>query len=259
MKEQIGKAALLLSIGAGLVHAQTAFEIASIKPNTSGDRWESVSPISAGRFTARNVTVEWLLRNAYRIEPFQIAGLPGWANSERFDISAKASAVNVTPDEVRMMLRTLLADRFQAGLHREVRDLPAYALVVAKNGPKLAKAKSATCDGPGDASSPCGGFRIYKRSQMWGNTVTVKQFAAELTFMMGRMVVDKTALAGLFDIRVEWTPEHFGPEPGTEVRPDEANATLFTAIQEKLGLKLVSEKAPVEMVIVERVSRPTVN
>jgi uncharacterized protein (TIGR03435 family) len=144
-------------------------------------------------------------------------------------------------------------------MHREVRDLPAYALVVAKNGPKLAKAKSETCNGQGDASNPCGGFRIYRRSQMWGNTVTVKQFAAELTFMMERTVVDKTGITGLFDIRVEWTPEHFGPEPGTEVKPDEANATLFTAVQEQLGLKLVSEKAPVEILVVERVNRPAAN
>jgi uncharacterized protein (TIGR03435 family) len=246
-------------MAAGLGHAQSAFEVASIKQNTSGDRWESVSPISAGRFTARNVTVGWLVRNAYRVEPFQIAGLPGWANSERYDISAKAAADTATPDEIRMMLRALLADRFEVVLRHEVRDLPAYALVATKNGPKLAKAKSETCTGKGDLSNPCGGFRIYQRRQMWGNTVTLKQFAGELTYMMERTVVDKTGITGLFDIRVEWTPEHFGPEPGTEVKPDEANATLFTAIQEQLGLKLVSEKAPVEMLIVERVSRPGAN
>ena len=103
----MGKTAVLLAVAAALGQAQSAFEVASIKQNTSGDRWESVSPISAGRFTARNVTVGWLLKNAYRVEPFQIAGLPGWANSERYDISAKAAGDTATPDEVRMMLRTL--------------------------------------------------------------------------------------------------------------------------------------------------------
>jgi uncharacterized protein (TIGR03435 family) len=77
--------------------------------------------------------------------------------------------------------------------------------------------------------------------------------------MMGRMVVDKTGIPGLFDIRVEWTPEQFGPEPGTEVKPEEANATLFTSVQEQLGLRLVSEKAPVETIIVDRVSHPAAN
>jgi uncharacterized protein (TIGR03435 family) len=136
--------------------------------------------------------------------------------------------------------------------------MPTYSLAVAKNGPKLTKAKNDTCT-ESTMEHPCGGFRIYKRSQMWGNTVTVKQFAAELTYMMGRMVFDKTGIAGMYDIRVEWAPEHFGPEPGAEVKPDEANGTLFTALPEQLGLRLVSEKAPVEVLVVDRVSHPAAN
>jgi len=247
----------VLAIAAGLAHAQTSFEVASIKPNTSGERWETVSPLSGGRLTAKNVTVEWIVRTAYRLEPFQIAGLPAWANSERFDVLAKAADSAATIDQIRPMLQTLLADRFQMTVHRETKDLPIYTMTAAKNGPKLTKAKTADCSDP--TRSPCGGFRIFKRSQMWGNTVTVKQFAAELTFMMQRSVVDKTGIQGLYDIRVEWTPEHFGPEPGTEVKPDEANPTLFTAMQEQLGLKLQSDKGPVETVVIERVARPTEN
>jgi uncharacterized protein (TIGR03435 family) len=238
-------------------HAQT-FEVASIKPNTSGDRWESVSPVAGGRLTAKNVTVAWLVKTAYRVEPFQVATLPAWANSARFDVLATAADPKATPEQVRAMLQALLADRFQVTLHRENRDMPTYSLTVAKNGPKLNRAKSDTCTAS-TVQNPCGGFRIYQRSQMWGNTVTVKQFAAELTYMMGRMVFDKTGIAGLYDIRVEWTPEHFGPEPGTEVRPDEANGTLFTALQEQLGLRLVPEKAPVEVLVIDRVSRPAAN
>jgi uncharacterized protein (TIGR03435 family) len=252
------KLALCWALSAGTLLAQPAFEVASIKPNTSGDRFESVSPVTGGKFTARNVTVAWLLKTAYHVEPFQIAGVPSWGNSERFDVLASAADGNTTPDQIREMIQKLLADRFQVTLHRENREQPIYSLVVGKNGPKLAKAKSDTC-ATSTMENPCGGFRIYKRSQMWGNTVTVKQFAAELTYMMGRMVVDKTGIAGLYDLRVEWTPEHFGPEPGTEVKPDEANGTLFTAVQEQLGLRLQSEKAPVETLVVDRVSRPTAN
>jgi uncharacterized protein (TIGR03435 family) len=248
-----------LLILATAASAHPAFEVASVRQNTSGDRWESLSPITGGRFTARNVTVAWLLKTAYHVEPFQISGLPSWTNSERYDVTARAADPAATADQIRAMLQSLLADRFQLVLHRETRDLPSYALVVARNGPKLTKAKSDTCPPAASQTEPCGGFRIYKRSQMWGNTVTLRQFAAELTFMMERTVVDKTGIEGLYDLRVEWTPEHFGPEPGDTARPDEPNPTLFTAVQEQLGLKLQSEKAPVEILAVERVSRPAEN
>ena len=243
---------------ASAVAAQPAFEVASIKPNTSGERWESVSPTTGGKLTAKNVTVAWLLKTAYHVEPFQIAGLPPWANTERFDVLARAASSTATPDEIRQMLQALLADRFRVTLRREQRDLPVYSLVVTKNGPKLARAKHDTC-AESTPTDPCGGFRIFQRSQMWGNTVTVRQFAAELTYMMQRMVIDNTGIQGLYDIRVTWTPEHFGPEPGTEVRPDEANATLFTAVQEQLGLQMQSAKTPVEVLSIERVAHPSAN
>jgi uncharacterized protein (TIGR03435 family) len=217
-----------------------------------------VSPVTGGRLSAKNVTVAWMLKTAYHVEPFQIVGVPAWGNTERFDVEALAADGTAKPDQMRQMLQTLLAQRFQLAMHRENREQPIFSLVVAKNGPKLAKAKHDTC-AESTMESPCGGFRIANRSRMFGNTVTVGQFAAELTYMMGRMVVDKTGIAGLYDIRVEWTPEHFGPEPGTEIKPDEANGTLFTAVQEQLGLRLQSEKAPVETVVVDRVSHPTAN
>jgi uncharacterized protein (TIGR03435 family) len=250
------RAALWIVLSASVLRAQPAFEVASVKANTSGERFGSLGALTGGRFNATNVTLEWLLKTAYHVEPFQIAGVPAWGNSERFDIDARAADGKATPDQIRQMVGKLLADRFQVVVHREKREQATYSLLVAKNGPKLNKAKHETCDG---ALSPCGGFRIYQRSQMWGYTVSVGLFAAELTFMMGRMVVDKTGIAGLYDIRVEWTPEHFGPEPGTEVKPDEANATLFTALQEQLGLRLQSEKAFVETIVVDRANRPSTN
>jgi uncharacterized protein (TIGR03435 family) len=252
------KLALYWALSAGALCALPAFEVASLKPNTSGDRWESVSPVTGGRLSAKNVTLAWMLKTAYHVEPFQIAGVPPWGNTERFDVEARAADGAAKADRIREMLQTLLAERFQLALHRENREQPIYSLVIARNGPKLAKAKHDTC-AESTMEDPCGGFRIANRSRMWGGTVTVKQFADELTYMMGRMVMDKTGIAGLYDIRVEWTPEHFGPEPGTEVKPDEANGTLFTAVQEQLGLRLQSEKAPVDTVVVDRVSRPTAN
>jgi uncharacterized protein (TIGR03435 family) len=253
------KLALWMALSTGTLSAQPAFAVASIKPNTSGDRFESVSPVTGGRLSVKNVTLAWLLKTAFHVEPFQVVGSPPWGNTERFDVEARAANADAGSDQIRQMIQTLLADRFQVALHRENREQPTYSLVVAKNGPKLAKARSDTCTSAPTMQNPCGGFRIYRRSQMWGNTVTVKQFAAELTYAMGRMVVDKTGIAGLYDIRVEWTPEQFGPEPGAEVKPDEANGTLFTALQEQLGLRLQSEKAPVDTIVVDRASRPTAN
>jgi uncharacterized protein (TIGR03435 family) len=112
------KLALWWALSAGTLLAQPAFEVASIKPNTSGDRFESVSPVTGGKFTARNVTVAWLLKTAYHVEPFQIAGVPSWGNSERFDVLASAADGNTTPDQIRQMIQKLLADRFQMTLHR---------------------------------------------------------------------------------------------------------------------------------------------
>ena len=241
-----------------LGNAQAAFEVASIKQNTSGERWESVPKPAGGRFTVKHATIAWLVRTAYHVEPFQVTGLPPWANSERYDVAAKAADPNATLDQMRQMLQTLLTERFRMSSHRELKPQPIFALVVAKNGPRLAKAKTDTCT-DSTMARPCGGFRIANRSSMWGDTVTVKQLAEELTYMMQRKVLDKTGIQGLYDIKVDWTPEHFGPEPGAEVKPDEANATLFTSIQEQLGLKLQSEKAPVETIVVERVSRPVEN
>ena len=253
------KLAMILGVAAGVGLAQPAFEVASIKPNHSGDRFPSLGPTTGGKFNVKNATVMFLLHTAYRLDEFRIAGLPAWANTERFDITAKAADGNATPDQIRQMIQTLLQHRFQMTVHREDREQQRYALVVAKNGPKLQKAKSDTCADNGTPNNPCGGFRIYKRSQMWGNTVTMAQFAAELTYMMERLVVDKTGIPGLFDIRVEWTPEQFGAEPGDAVRADEPNPTLFTAVQEQLGLRMQSEKGPVEVLVVDKLSRPVEN
>jgi uncharacterized protein (TIGR03435 family) len=255
----IRKLALILTIASALGLAQPAFEVASIKPNHSGDRFPSLGPTTGGKFTVSNATVMWLLHTAYKLDDFRIVGLPPWTNTERFDITAKAADGNATADQLRQMIQALLADRFQMTVHRENREQQLFALTVAKSGPKLQKVKSDTCPDTGTQANPCGGFRIFKRSQMWGNTVTVAQFAAELTYFMERMVVDKTGIPGVFDIRVEWTPEHFGPEPGETVKPDEANPTLFTAVQEQLGLKLQAEKGPVEVLVIDKVSRPVEN
>src|SRR5437868_447263 len=104
--------ALLCALSARMLAAQPTFEVVSVKRNTSGERWESLSPATGGRFTVKNATVAWLLKTAYHVEPFQISGLPAWTNSERYDVIARAADSNASVDRIRQMLQTLLAERF---------------------------------------------------------------------------------------------------------------------------------------------------
>src|SRR5438270_11632939 len=143
MTRRIVVAALL----AGLAHAQTdrpQFEVASIKPNTSGNGLVMIRPPVGGRFTATNATLNMLIGIAYKVRPNQISGGPGWAGSERYDIVAKADG-NPTQDQFALMVRALLEERFQLVTHKETKELPIYALLIAKNGPKLPNPKEGSC------------------------------------------------------------------------------------------------------------------
>ena len=142
-----------------------AFEVASVKPNKSGERGGSLPMPISGRLTARNVSLKRLMSEAYHIQTFQITG-PGRLDSERFDILAKAEG-NPTYDQMMPMLQTLLVDRFQLKTHRETKELPLYALVIAKGGPKIRKADG-DCPAVLDGKYPCGGFNIRRGGLLTG-------------------------------------------------------------------------------------------
>ena len=251
-----------------------AFEVASIKLNKSTAPFAMARPSPGGRLTLTNVPLQFAITIAYRIKAFQISGAPSWLTSERYDIEAKAEG-NASLDAMLPMLQTLLEDRLQFKFHRESKEIQVYALVVAKAG-KLHQAEG-DCPsrpaGPPPApergklpSPPCGGLLIFP-GHLSGQKVEIAQLMDTLSRVTGRIVLDKTNLTGKYDINLDYTPEQGqvqpppGGTPGMFPLPliDPNGPTLFTALQEQLGLKLESQKGPVEMIVIDHIERPSEN
>jgi uncharacterized protein (TIGR03435 family) len=288
----IGAAAIALSTGGSpfagaIAHGQApaaaapaAFEVASVKPNKSGDNRVMFSIQPGGRFTASNVQVRQLIANAYDMQMFRIEGGPAWIGSERYDIQAKAEgATELTRDRLAPMLRALLADRFKLAAHTEKRELPVYALVLARGdgtlGPNAAPsavdcaAMFAGRRGGGPPPAPpqpgeriqCG-MRIGPASIEAGG-VPMAEIARVLSQQVGRVVIDRTNVTGNVDLKLEFAPDFQGrggpPDaPGGAAPPSPGDApSLFTALQEQAGLKLESQRAPVEVLVIDGIERPT--
>jgi uncharacterized protein (TIGR03435 family) len=266
---------LLTAIAAALpFHAQgPAFEVASIKRNTGVSERAYVRNEGGGRVSVGNNTLRNIIRNAWRLQNFQIAGGPDWINTERWDIVAKAPE-NAPPDQLLVMLQNLLLDRFKLVVRREMRDTPIYALVLARPGGGLgpqARVSSTDCAAmyaaaraggppppprPADGGPRCGIRMINGR--MTTNSTMMADVARNLSAVAGRSVVDKTGLTGTYDLDLTWMPEGPPPGPGGEaLPPPPADApSLFTAIQEQLGLKLDAQRGPVDTLVIESAQRP---
>jgi uncharacterized protein (TIGR03435 family) len=254
--------------------ALPSFEVASIKPNNSGTSNISINISPGGRFTARNVTVKKLIEDAYDIQGFQISGAPGWLDSARYDIVAKAadspendprhvseSERKTFEQQHRSRLQSLLATRFQLKTHNTSKEGPVYALVIAKNGSKLRTAQGEKPNNRGMTMRP---------GQLEGQGVPISFLAEDLSRQLSRIVVDDTGLAGIYDFTLKWTPDErlsqtfknagAGNEGAGNAPPSGASGpSVFTAIQEQLGLKLQSEKAPVDVLVIEHVEKPSEN
>jgi uncharacterized protein (TIGR03435 family) len=251
-----------------------AFDVASIKPNQSGELRVTMAPQPGGRFVATNAPLRGIISNAYQLQTYGLIGGPSWLQTDRFDIVAKAPS-DVPAGQVRLMLRTLLADRFKLTMHRETRELPIYTLVMArrdrKTGPQLrqaevdcanAAAPSLALDFPGsrDPNAPCGfvGPGVGGAAKFRG--VTMEEFATFLAPIVHSAVIDRSGLAGYFDMDLELTAE-LGPPPpppGVPDRFDRSSApSIFTALQEQLGLTLESSRGPVEVLVIDHVEQPS--
>jgi bla regulator protein blaR1 len=260
------------------------FDVASIKPNKSGSNMVRMMARPDG-LSAMGATLQMLIQSAYGIQDFQVVGGPKWANADRYDIEAKMDSFQVeklqalSPDqrwlETRHMLQALLANRFQLVLHRETKELPGFALVIAKNGPKLHDAK------PGDTypnglKGPDGhsgeGLMLMRGNggPLTGQGVPVASLVQTLSRQLGRTILDETGLTGKYDFTLQWAPdERAGPmsaaTQGGGSRsddappPDSSAPSIFTAIQEQLGLKLESRKVPVEILVIDHVEAPSEN
>jgi uncharacterized protein (TIGR03435 family) len=262
-----------------------SFEAASVKPNTSGGNNTSVRRLPGGRFTATNVPVALLLQIAYQLQQFQVQGAPAWLRSDRFDIVARLDgdpqppAVGSTqPDRMMLALQTLLADRFKLSVHWETQDLPIYALVLAradgKLGPNIrpaavdctaAAAASAAAAKEGRTLNPntpdrvaCGMRNSNGRIMFGGYPLSF--FANGLSNEVNRAVVDRTGLAGNWDFELTYTRDRARQPDVTDAGPPPADpdgASIFTALQEQLGLKLDSMKGPVRVLVIDRIEQPT--
>jgi uncharacterized protein (TIGR03435 family) len=222
------------------------FEVASVKRNLSGSQASNNGRVTGDRFTATNATVVQLLRAAYSVQEFQIEGEPGWSGSERFDITATIPA-GQRGDEWRQMLQTLLAERFRLTLRREQRESTVLALFVAPSGLKIAPAGEARCRPP---NASCG--MSAAPTQIVARGQSMDQLATRLARSIGQPVLNRTAISGIFDFTLQWEQEDQFREPGASASP-----AIFTALSEQLGLRLQRERAPVDVLVVERVERPT--
>jgi uncharacterized protein (TIGR03435 family) len=277
--------ALTLELHAQSLTPRPEFEAASIKPNTTGG-FTNLRPPVGGRFTATNATLKMLIDVAYKVRTYQLSGGPGWLDSEHYDLTAKAEG-NANQDQVFLMLQKLLEDRFQLRLHHETKEMPVYALVVAKNGAKNgSKLKEFTESGcvpfdpdkpppppppPGQpfarGTVPCGVF-LMMGNALEATKTDIKQFASALTNMqeLGRPVIDKTGLTGTYAIHLEYAPVGRGGRglgvagDGAQTPlPDASGPSIFTALQEQLGLKLEPQKAPIEILVIDHAEKPTEN
>lgn len=219
-----------------------------------------------GRIDASNVTLKILVEQAYGVRDFQISGGPSWVNTERFDVSAKADG-QTTPEAMQAMMRSLLKDRFKLEIHKDTKELPMYTLTVAKSGPKM-KAGTAPPpppDAPPGAGRPNGPMIRMGRGLIEAQNMPMSMLATTLGRQLGRSVEDKTGLPGTYDVKLEWTPDETQGGGMRELGGDRAapvdatGPTIFAALQEQLGLKLESQKGPVEIVVIDRVEKPSEN
>ena len=222
-------------------NASPAFEVASIKQNLSGSQ-NSSNRMAGERYSGTNVSLISLLRTAYALQEFQLAGSPAWAETDKFDIEAKMES-GANARDFPLMLQRLLAERFKLVAHREPRQASIYTLVVTRDGPKFK---------PGDPSKCTGscGFNASGTS-INGESVSMEQFAARLSRSIGTHVVDGTSLNGVFDFTLTWLLDDRFSGRGAS-----ANPTLFTAIQEQLGLRLQAGRGPVDTLVIDRAEKP---
>ena len=280
-RRAIVTAAVATAIGAESLAQSPAgssvtFEVASVKPNVSRSG-ASNSNEPRGGYVATNMSLRRLIAIAYRMrlptDRERIVG-PSWIDEARFDVNARTPA-GARTEQVPDMLRALLADRFQLAAHTETRETPVYALVRARTdgqfGPQLTRS-SLDCSKPGAFRSGAGGpdaAAVIETPQcgiisnvdgngavMRGGGRSMADLAGNLTGRVNRDVIDRTGLSGTYDFVLRWTPENFQNTAGN-AGPSQDGTLIFTALQEQLGLKLETQRGPVDFLIIDKIERPT--
>ncbi|HEX3748067.1 MAG TPA: TIGR03435 family protein [Bryobacteraceae bacterium] len=274
------EAAQLITLSTGLDDAK--FDVATIKPKPTGPPLDDIElnllrgiarGSSHGTFHVPGASLHLLIQLGYNAKDYQIVGEPAWANSERYDITAKTEK-NASFEQMRPMLRSLLAERFQLMLHKDTKELPVYELTEAKGGFKIVHAQDGSCvnrdpNGPLPplGSKLCGGVRYSMlaagNSRIEGFGVSIPKLVEVLADKIGRTVVDKTGFSGAFNFQLDFSAEDAASipkaAPTTTVGPDLQAPTLFTALQEQLGIRLQSAKGAVDVLVIDHVQKPSPN
>lgn len=248
---------LLLSAGAALAQeAAPQFDVATIRPNTSGSGSSSIHTRDQ-TLVATNVDIYPLLEMAFGIKRDLVSGMPSWAREARYDIDAKSlemtpeQARGLTREQRRAMLQKLLEERFALRAHIEVKTLPVYDLTIAKSGVKFKE----YVQEPGGKDKS--GSMNTHNADMTATGVPMQNLASFLADQIQRTVIDKTGLTGIYDLHLKWTPDDYRVN-GASATNDDA-PPLFTALEEQLGLKLVASKGPVDTLVIDHIDPPTEN
>jgi uncharacterized protein (TIGR03435 family) len=251
-----------------------AFDVASVKPHKPDDTRRGFPQfLAGGRFTSAGVPLRMLIAIAYNVGPqsVRLMGGPGWISSAEgvYDIEATSTSPGKGLAEKRLMLQTLLADRFKLKIHVETKLMPIYAVVVAKNGPKLQKARIEEKDCPGPETPEAGGVSCHsmiggRGRGLHGEALSVSDVARFVENWTDRPLVDKTGIQGLFNIQTRgWAPLQPGPPPTPGTKAEDGSdaadvPTLFTVF-EQLGLKLESQKGAADIFVIDHVEKPSEN
>ena len=254
------------------------FDVISIKEVAANGDMSAVNGRTPGRFTAMNSPLRFVLLYAYHLQDYQLIGAPQWADLTRYNITGTYAAdAAPTQDDVRVMVQQALADRFHISVHHERRDVPAYALVLARKdgklGPQLVPSdvdceqwradKRPTLDAGGPSLAAPSGKRpacamVTAMNFVSAGTRSISELAENLEFAAGRPVVDRTGLAGNYNIDAKWTASRLSAAGADTPGANEA-PSIFAAFEEQLGLKFESTTISVDVVVVDRLEHPTEN
>lgn len=248
-------ATIVLLCSATSIYAQPpqSFDVASIKPTPAGTRTRIlIEP--GGRFFAEGVSLKLLIATAWHLAAYQLSGGENWITNDAWTIEATADGVNVPawqppffPQPIAARIQTLVNDRFALQSHHEIKDMPVYRLTIAKNGPKLKV--TPTAERP-ENSMPPPGRPMAGPGALAATAITMQQFITLLQRSMDRPIIDKTGLTGYVDVKLQFTPDS---------APTGDAPSIFTAIEEQLGLKLEPSREPIDILVIDSARKPTAN
>lgn len=242
----------LFAFAQGAVSGQRVplkFEVASVRPNNAGGT-VAIRGFPAGRWMASNASLKLLITWAYDITDERLVGGPNWLDSARFDITAQTPDENPTLAELHAMVQSLLVERFQLRVHSERRDLQMYVMELDSGGPKVQALNAGTTV----SQDP---FKMTVLGRLSGTHVTAAMLAKALSNQLGRYVEDRTGFDSVFDFTLIWKPEG---ALAVDMPPDDDRPSIFTAIRDQLGFKLIPAKGPVEVIAIDHVERfPSAN